>query len=238
MSHSFPTLDLSPSAGEPLTFALTRALTEADWLAPRGAKPAPLKALRYSHHQLARLLAEGVRPGEAAALSGYCASRISILQQDPAFQELISFYAGRKDEILVDVAGRLKSLTLDALDALQERLTEEPERVETSELRLIAAEGLDRIGFGKTSKSVNVSFAMTSEEINELRSAVARERSARDGAGGSAVITREAYLASASTASRSASPSQAEDPQSDASVAHDRGPVQSHQASPEPEGFS
>jgi hypothetical protein len=159
----------APASSAPLAWAVSRELHEADWLSPKGAKPIPLKALRASHHQLARLLAEGSSDAEISALLGYCPSRISILKRDPSVAELIAFYARRQDELSVDVSQRLKGLTIDTLEVLHERLLEAPEDIKTADLREVAEMGLDRIGLPKATRNVQVNVAMTAEELRELR---------------------------------------------------------------------
>lgn len=169
-SSSIPALSSSP--GAPLLWAISRPLYEADWLSPKGAKAPPLKEIRRSHHQVAKLLAQGERPGRVSILTGYSASRISILQADPAFAELVSFYAKHLDEVNESLSDRLRMLTLDTLEVIHERVREVPESVPTEELRQVAEMGLDRIGFGKASKQLNLTVAMTADELRELRESI------------------------------------------------------------------
>lgn len=153
----------------PVEFFIRGPLCEADWLGDRAQQQQPLLRLRASHHNLARLLAEGTSPGEAAALVGMCPSRVSVLQNDPAFRELMTFYAGRRDELLIDVNGRLKALTLDAIEVLHERVREAPEEIPTKDLQAAIDSGLDRIGFAKASKVLNLSVELSAQEFADMR---------------------------------------------------------------------
>lgn len=111
---------------------------------PQGVVTSPLAKLRHSHHMLARLLAQGTRPGECSMMTGYSLSRISILQNDPAFRELISYYAANVEAKYLDVHERLASLGLSSLDELQERLDQDPDSFKNKELMDLAELALDR----------------------------------------------------------------------------------------------
>jgi hypothetical protein len=122
-----------------------------------GVKPIPLARVREIHHQIARLLAQGIRAVEISAIVGFSQSRISILQRDPSFADLVSFYRGRRDEIGADLTSRLTSATLDALTVLHERLVDNPDLISTDELQRAVNSGLDRLGHG-TKQTIDVNF--------------------------------------------------------------------------------
>jgi hypothetical protein len=105
---------------------------------PIGTTPIPTKTLRASHHQLAQLLAQGRGESEAALITGYSPSRISILKSDPAFQELLASYTEIRQNIFVDTLERMKILGLSTMDELQERLETAPERWSNRELMEMA----------------------------------------------------------------------------------------------------
>ena len=124
----------------PAVFAynITRELGEADiaamWdsNAPKGAPS--LKALRYNHHLLAKAVASGKSLLECSNLSGLTPARISTLKNDPAFQELVSFYAEELHEVYVDVHERMAALGTSVLEELQERFEEAPDKFTKREL--------------------------------------------------------------------------------------------------------
>lgn len=88
-----------------------------------------VKTLRSPHHQLARLIAQGVKGPDIQMITGYTPSRISVLKGDPAFQELVSYYAGQTEEVFVDVHKRMAQVGVMAMEELQTRLEEEPEKI-------------------------------------------------------------------------------------------------------------
>ena len=146
--------DLSPARGgrkrgQPFAMTYQRDLDEGDLSelaspSPLATAPSSLKALRTTHHTVARLLAEGRKAVEVAAITGRSQSNISILQDDPAFQELLAYYASQKEVIYLDVHQRLAGLGTTALEVLQERLEDSPDTIRTKELVEIAEMALDR----------------------------------------------------------------------------------------------
>lgn len=159
---------------EELTWKVVRPLERADFAllnADKGTKPPSLvKRLSERHHGLARALAGGMTCAQAAAMTGYASSRVSILQGDPAFQELVEFYRREVDAKFVEVHELLAGVTTDALLELRERLEETPEKFKVNELLNIAQMGADRTGNGPTSKqevNVNVNLANRLEEARK-----------------------------------------------------------------------
>lgn len=129
-------LDLGSSQRRPasqaaeLQIAITRPLVDADLTAiqnpPASAAPQTpqgLVHLRHTHHNLARLVAEGKSPTEAAVLSGYSAGYIGSLQNDPAFAELVHYYSIQKETLFVDALARLRAIGIDAAEKLQELMS-------------------------------------------------------------------------------------------------------------------
>lgn len=114
-----------------------------------------IQRLKTSHHHLARLLAEGRSQAECHLITGYSISRISLLRDDPAFQELEAYYAAQVREAYVNVHERLASLGLDVLEELQERLEAKPESFSHKELESLLGTTLDRAGFGPKSTQVH-----------------------------------------------------------------------------------
>lgn len=100
--------------------------------------------LRTSHHLLARTLAEGKDPVAAAAACGMSLQRLRRLQDDPAFQELQSYYANQMADIFEGVQDRLAALGLTMLDVLQERVMDKPEKFSNRELADFANAFLER----------------------------------------------------------------------------------------------
>lgn len=144
--------------------------------------PAPratLKQIRHNHHQLAQLLAQGTSQVEASRLTGYNNAYICVLESDPTFKELVSYYTSQRELAFVDVVERMRSLGLSTLDELQNRLETDPnsysnrELMEQAELTLIkpmaASRGEIKPQTG-SGVSVNVKFvqAATSMEHGQI----------------------------------------------------------------------
>jgi len=128
--------------------------------------------LRERHHAIARLIAEGKKPGEAALLCRYSQSRVSILLDDPAFQELVAHYRGVINAEFVDFQKKLAELGVDAAMILQERLEEKPDEISDALLLQLIQVSADRTGNGPSAKSeVNIKIGLADRLVQ------ARERS-------------------------------------------------------------
>lgn len=172
-------LRITGRAKAPLTFDISRELDEGDLQRleePRGATPTPIKKLRERHHALARLLAGGTPPGEAAIICGYSASRVSILMSDPAFSELVAHYRETTAERYYDAHAAMAALHVDAVEVLRERLEEAPEEFTIGQLIEAGKFSADRTGFGPSTKSeVNVKVGLA-DRLNQARERVSRMR--------------------------------------------------------------
>jgi hypothetical protein len=140
---TFPSARGGRRPGQEVSCQVGRSLGPEDlaWLqapAPLGSKGIPPQVLKHSHHQLARLLATGVPAVKAALITGYSQSYISLLQDSPAFEELLAHYGAEREALFVDVNERMKALGLDTLDRLQERLHDETEDWSRRELMELA----------------------------------------------------------------------------------------------------
>ena len=131
-----------------------------------------LKRLSARHHRLAQCLAEGIPPTEAGVICGYVPSRVSVLQNDSAFKNLISFYAAKRQEAFIQTGMKLADVADTALDILQERLEDKPDDISTTSLLAIAATALDRSGHGPSSTQKNVNISLSSDELEKLKQRV------------------------------------------------------------------
>jgi hypothetical protein len=122
----------------PLFYNVTRHLNEADiaelWNHQRDNTGPKIKTLRYNHHVLAKAVAAGKSGIECANLTGMAANYISILKNDPAFQELVSFYADEMNELYVDVHQRMATLGTSILEELTDRFEADPDKFTKREL--------------------------------------------------------------------------------------------------------
>lgn len=158
-----------------------RALTRGE-LSVLAVKRPPnsLQNLRDTHHRVARAVAAGLRNDEISALCGYSYNRISILKGDPSFMELVAHYRGLITAEFVrnadPVIEYMQSNALKAQAMLSDKLDkalEEDTFLPTRDLLGIAELGLDRTGYGKVNKNlnVNVDFAANLEAARKRASA-------------------------------------------------------------------
>lgn len=152
-------------ATKPVTANVVRELDTADIAllsTEKGSKPPPLKRISERHHSLARCLAGGMSVGDAAITCGYDISRVSILQADPAFAELLAFYREDVNEKYFDMHGVLAGLSLDAAMELRERLESDMQAEEKSisvpQLMELTKLGADRTGFGPQTSATNINL--------------------------------------------------------------------------------
>lgn len=175
------------AAQGPVQVELVRVLTPEDVPLlvnppPVGSSPPTIASIRHSHHQLARLLAEGREQAEVALITGYSPSRISILKGDPAFAELLAYYAIQREQVFVDVMERMRALGLDSLEEIQARMNETPEKFsarelfELTELMLVKGRaapgssqgaGAGQVGLGNGGVNVQVTFVSAPAKIIE-----------------------------------------------------------------------
>lgn len=154
-------LDLRGRRTRPVEAEIVRPLTDEDLATlsvERGIQPTEIKRLTDRHHALARLLAEGISDVEAAAITGYTPSRISILKDSPLFSELISHYRANKDKVFADLHERMLSAGLTAVAELTDRLEAEPEKIGTPTLIEAIKTLADRTGHGPQTKTTNVNL--------------------------------------------------------------------------------
>lgn len=131
----------------PLDYLVTRELGAEDvvklWELP-AERVTPLKKLRYNHHLLAKAVASGKSLMECSAITGLTGARISVIKNDPAFMELVSFYAEELHEVFVDVHARMASLGTSVLEELQERFEDAPDKFSKKELMELFTTMADR----------------------------------------------------------------------------------------------
>jgi len=126
-------------------------------------RPNPVKRLRGVHHQMARMFASGMGTSEVADQLGYCVSRVSILRNSPAMEELVKHYMEDAHQEWLDVANiyytnvikrrnATERLINDQIEAAEENGDEIPLRT----LLALNADAADRTGYPKRSMAINV----------------------------------------------------------------------------------
>jgi hypothetical protein len=147
-----------------------RVLTRDDlvFLQEKRATPA-LKRIRSAHRQLARLLFLGRSNYQIAEELGYTYSRVSLLAHDPAVKEMVARFHESADKATVELGDTLLESVTTAtrmamrqiVEQLEDADEEGGEKLPVNRLLAIAESGLDRIGHGKksTTLNLNVDFA-------------------------------------------------------------------------------
>lgn len=153
-------------------------------------RPTVVKRFRDSHHMIARMFAMGLRPGQVAIETGYCASRISVLQSDPAFRDLIATYredvhgAWREEaHNYFSTVNRGRSLALTMMVDQLDDAAESGETIPLRTLKEVHADLADRSGYPKRTEvfTKDMDFAAMmdrriekTQKILELRAEPAR----------------------------------------------------------------
>jgi hypothetical protein len=169
-------LDIIRTTGrvsQPLDSEVLRPLAAPDLILlseEKGSKTPPIKRLRDRHHSAARLLASGKTPGQVAAITGYDVSRVSILQSDPAFKELLEFYRENVNHEYLALHEQLAGVSADFVTILRERIEEDPSKFTVGQIFEGIKLGADRTGHGPSATqtvNVNVNLASRLEEARK-----------------------------------------------------------------------
>ncbi len=138
--------------------------------------PPRIKALRRSHHRVARLIALGYKDAQITQMTGYTATRIGQLKVDPAVQELIATYDKKVEEDFerkIDhVHEEMCEVKLRGLNLIQERLDQaededNPTPIALKDLMTLVGDMADRTGHGKHSSQTKevVNFAEMMKQL-------------------------------------------------------------------------
>ncbi|SRR6266852_579617 len=170
-----PTLHRGKLASTPKVLSV-RPLTREDMLLLQEKRPPQNrpKAMRETHHRLARMVAAGFRTEEILKLTGYSYNRLLQLRKDPAFCELIAAYRGKVDEAFVrsqdEVQETASELIRRSLRQVEDHFDEADESGELIPLKTLVAVGadlMDRFGYSKkvVNRNENLDFAAMMEQI-------------------------------------------------------------------------
>lgn len=171
-SIAIPAAQGRRAAAVQLTYERDLGQADLDFILSGAAQAAPVpavKELATRHHEIARLLAEGKRPYEVCVRTGYKAARISVLQADPAFRELVTYYSDNKDAQFVDYHARLAALGTTAVEELQDRLESDPEKFTNRELKEIMESAYDRSVSPNKAGPVGAGAALTAIQVTFVK---------------------------------------------------------------------
>lgn len=122
---------------------LLQEMREHNWSKQASSAPS-IQVLRTSHHQLAQLLAADVEVSEASFITGRSVSSIKVMLDDPAFRELLEYYKGQQEKRDLNVYDRLVTVGVTALDIIQQRIEETPEKFTNNDLMKLLETTMDR----------------------------------------------------------------------------------------------
>jgi hypothetical protein len=156
-----------------------RDLVPDDLLRLRDKRSIPAtQRLRDPHHALARLIARGVRPKDAAAQTGYTISRVYVLHSDPTFKDLVAKYRDDVDEAYIDAVteeqqaiARTRLKAINHIEQAFDKADEEGEIVPLRSSLAAFADLSDRTGFQKKSTqttNINQNFAINLERARAV----------------------------------------------------------------------
>ncbi len=163
------TVGSEESKSTPLTVADIEQLDSGEILRPPVI--VDIIKLKYSHHEMARLLALGMKAVDVARVTGYVAQTVYNLQKTPAFQELVSHYMMMRDDQIGDLSEQIRLAAGEALASLQRKVDQDDD-IPIGELRQLATNLLDRAGYSPVSRreSRSVHIGLTGDDIAKLKS--------------------------------------------------------------------
>lgn len=153
-----------------------RDLTGADMLAlatpgelPIASFSQTIKRLTASHHNIARLVADGRKASDIAAILGRSASSISNLLPDPGFKQLVAHYQAIKDTVYYSMHERLATVGLNAVEIINDRLEDHLQgdgtKVTLREAREVLEMVLDRTGVPAVSAVAHMNADMRGDSV-------------------------------------------------------------------------
>jgi len=171
-----PTLHRGKLAKTPQVVGV-RPLTREDMLrlqAPRPSQNRP-KAMRETHHRLARMVASGIYSTEQILhLTGYSYTRFHQLSKDPAFCQLVTQYRDKVDEAYVRSLDEFYETETSTMRRAAQQLAEHfddceetGEKLPVKTLLAVIADRADRFGYSKKviNRNENLDFAAMMEQI-------------------------------------------------------------------------
>lgn len=150
-------MSLIPSRGrpaQPIAFRFIRPLLLEDLMRLAALREVPKvsihqpKRLREIHHRAAELVASGKTNVDIGRALGLTPQTISDLKTAPAFIDLVSYFEEQITDSVMEARERAEAKLIDgsemAIDEMNRRIEESPEKVPFGELRQYAAMALDR----------------------------------------------------------------------------------------------
>lgn len=128
-----------------------------------------VERLRPRHHEIARLMAAGLKDGEIGELLSVSLQHLHRLRRSPAFQHLLAYYMASRDAETLDLRARIEHAASLGLERVQERLEDDEHQIPIGALRDIAFGLLDRAGFNPTTKVASVAATLSAADLRQLK---------------------------------------------------------------------
>lgn len=163
--------------GSEIEISQIRSL-DSDYLSRLDAEGAELsisviQEVKSVHHKLAKLLAQGMRPIDAARKTGQSPQTVYRLRRSPAFQNLELHYTQEHADATDDLLDRMEVVAFQLLDVIQEKLDKQQDVDDTTvrEFTDMLTKFTDRVGRGpvKRSESKTVTVHLTAEELQRAK---------------------------------------------------------------------
>ena len=161
------TTDAIPSIGA------VRTLSESEAHEREPRAYASLLKLRHSHHEIARLLALGIKVVDVSRMTGFHVTTIGLLQKSPMFNNLVSHYMNERDKEVETMRRKIELAAEDALEELHSRIVSE--ELEFGDLQKATMGLLDRAGHSPVARSESrvVNISLSDEAIRAIKARAA-----------------------------------------------------------------
>lgn len=132
------------------------------------------RQMRNSHHAVAKLCARGLTSAQVSLQTGYSLTHLWVLDKDPSFQELVTFYRRDQDAVAESVESKWLLIADDYAQHMHEKLLA-GEDVPIEQAKEVFKVLADRAGFAPVQRSVNKNLNLNIGD----RLDAARRRNAR-----------------------------------------------------------
>ena len=163
-----------------------------------------VERLKPRHHEIARLLASGLKESAIAEVLEVSLSHLYRLKRSPAFQHLLAYFMAARDTETLTMRDRLEHAASLGLDKIQERMEDEENPLPINQLKDIAFGLLDRAGFNPTTKIAAVSATLSPADMAKLKDV--RDAARRAAANGVQILEGRAESGSADASQASQGP--------------------------------
>lgn len=163
------------TTSSPPTILGSRPVTQGDLEALQENLPSIVFAgdispgiIRSSHHAMARDLANGHKLVDVSRLYGLPVTTLKSLMDAPAFIDLMVEYKG-VETLEFSMENKLESLAHDGLDEIRTRLEIQPEKFSTGQLIQMSGDMLDRAGYGKVTKHMQLTGVLGGTDLKRIK---------------------------------------------------------------------